>query len=289
MENISLEKVIPQNGLSFVFAHNIAAGLCESSFWHCHAEYELVYLPHGKGRRYVGNQPTRFEDGDLILLGPNIPHNSFDFGYESDDYEEYVIQFDGRHLASLFPHFQEFRGIAQLLDDARTGLAIEGQQKHLIGRKIMEMSGTPPLTMLLRLFEVLDLAANRTHQKKLGANALLLISVVNTERIQLVFHHIAARYDAEISTREVARLLSMTEASFCRFFSQNTGKTFKTAVTEYRIHKACSLLINSSLPIGVIAGKCGYNSLSLFNRFFQRIMATSPNEYRRQFQNRIQL
>jgi chitin disaccharide deacetylase len=301
MESILLEKVVPDEGLSFVFTHNKAAGLCRSNFWHCHSEYELVYIPHGHGTRYVGSQPTRFEDGDLVLLGPNIPHNSFDFGYERDDYEEYVVQFDGKALEhSLFPHFREFGAIARLLEDARTGLAIEGSQKHVIGKKMMEMSGAVPLTMLLKLFELLDLtaavaaattaaAAAAPHQIDLHASTLLLVPVVNTERLQQVFEHIADHFHRDITTRETADLLAMTDASFCRFFSRNTGKTFKSALTEYRIHKACGWLINSSLPVNIIATKCGYNNVSLFNRFFRRIMETSPLEYRSRFQNKILL
>ena len=42
--------------------------------WHFHKEYELVYIDKTKGTRFIGDQVSFFDDGDLVLLGPNIPH-----------------------------------------------------------------------------------------------------------------------------------------------------------------------------------------------------------------------
>jgi hypothetical protein len=45
---------------------------------------------HGKGLLYIGNKEYAYEDGVVILLNSNIPHKSFDLGFESEHYEEYV-------------------------------------------------------------------------------------------------------------------------------------------------------------------------------------------------------
>ena len=42
--------------------------------WHFHPEYELTYIVKGKGMRYVGNSVQKFEEGDFVLLGSNLPH-----------------------------------------------------------------------------------------------------------------------------------------------------------------------------------------------------------------------
>ncbi len=42
--------------------------------WHFHEEYELVLIEKSKGTKFIGNDVSFFEDGDLLLIGSNIPH-----------------------------------------------------------------------------------------------------------------------------------------------------------------------------------------------------------------------
>lgn len=42
--------------------------------WHFHPEYELTLTLNSKGERYIGDTISEYEDFDLVLLGPNIPH-----------------------------------------------------------------------------------------------------------------------------------------------------------------------------------------------------------------------
>ncbi|MBC7922730.1 MAG: helix-turn-helix domain-containing protein [Ferruginibacter sp.] len=68
----------------------------------------------------------------------------------------------------------------------------------------------------------------------------------------------------------------MTESSSCRFFHQHTRQTFKGAPTQVRIRRACRRLATTPDSIDQIAFGCGYNSISLFNRVYKRIVKTTP-------------
>ena len=42
--------------------------------WHFHTEYEVIYVKEGTGMRFVGNNAEKYADGDIILLGSDLPH-----------------------------------------------------------------------------------------------------------------------------------------------------------------------------------------------------------------------
>ena len=43
--------------------------------WHFHPEFELHQIVETKGRYFVGDFIGEFEPGNLVLTGPNLPHN----------------------------------------------------------------------------------------------------------------------------------------------------------------------------------------------------------------------
>ena len=61
----------------------------------------------------------------------------------------------------------------------------------------------------------------------------------------------------------------------------------QTSVTTGTILEKTRTPLTTWFEADMVADKCGYNSISLFNRFFKRIMDISPYEYRKQFQNKI--
>ncbi len=42
--------------------------------WHVHPEYELILVIQGQGYRIVGDNISRLAAGDLVLVGPGLPH-----------------------------------------------------------------------------------------------------------------------------------------------------------------------------------------------------------------------
>jgi mannose-6-phosphate isomerase-like protein (cupin superfamily) len=42
--------------------------------WHYHPEIELIYFIEGKTTAVIGDGFQYFNEGELVLLGPNFPH-----------------------------------------------------------------------------------------------------------------------------------------------------------------------------------------------------------------------
>lgn len=42
--------------------------------WHHLPEFELTLTLNSRGQRFVGDHVAEYDHGDLVLLGPNLPH-----------------------------------------------------------------------------------------------------------------------------------------------------------------------------------------------------------------------
>ena len=84
-----------------------------------------------------------------------------------------------------------------------------------------------------------------------------------------------------IALDEVASEVHMSRYYLCRRFKQATGMTLTEYVSDCRVEMAKDMLRNTSLRVADIAFEVGFQSLSQFNRCFQKISRITPTEFRR--------
>jgi len=80
---------------------------------------------------------------------------------------------------------------------------------------------------------------------------------------------------------EIAAAVHLSEPHLARVFKSQAGMTIVQRLTALRITSAKSLLLESSLSVGQIAGEVGIVSFSHFARIFKRLVGVSPGDYRR--------
>lgn len=88
-------------------------------------------------------------------------------------------------------------------------------------------------------------------------------------------------YTQPICLEDVASYAAMNPTAFCRFFKENTGKTFRQHITDMRIGYACKLLLNGKWNISEISLECGFESVAHFNRCFKKHTGMTPTSYRK--------
>jgi AraC-like DNA-binding protein len=253
--------------------------------WHYHREFELTWVVRSQGTRFVGDSIERYSAGDLVLVGPNLPHcwQNDTHTANPESAELIVVQFCESDLHGFFG-LPETREIARLLADAAGGLQFEGPTAAAIGQCLRAMATLQGLERLLRLLTVLNLLARSPDCKQLATSNYRLhndVTPVNRHRIEIVHRYVRENLELEISQAEIAERLGMRAPSFSRFFRAATGQTFVDFVNILRVHKACRLLGVRSVSITDVAMDCGYRNISNFNRRFREIKHMSPSEYRR--------
>lgn len=95
-----------------------------------------------------------------------------------------------------------------------------------------------------------------------------------------MLNYLYTHYQDEISMQDAAYALNYSEPYFCKLFKQQTGQSFMSYLSEYRIDKAKELLAQPTVNIKDIGRKVGYPDANYFAKVFRRITGQSPSEYR---------
>lgn len=249
--------------------------------WHFHPEYELTLITSGRGQRFVGNSIERFEPGDLVLLGPHLPHTWESAADPTQRSRAVVIQFAAARLAGVDGPQPEFSDIQRLLAAATRGLVFNLSTDHVVRSLIKSGKDLPPLGRLLRLLEVLQQLATCGHARPLADEAFCRQPRArDAGRIDRVCRQILEDLASPPSLSEAATLVGMSPTGFSRFFRRMTGRTFTGWIHEVQIAEACQLLTRTDQPITTIAGQAGFDNLSHFNQIFKRLRGCSPRQFR---------
>ncbi len=99
--------------------------------------------------------------------------------------------------------------------------------------------------------------------------------------IQKACKFIEDNYQKDLTLKDIAASIYLTQYYFANLFKEETEKTAMTYLTEIRIEKAKKLLIETNNKISDIAKKVGYNNASYFGQSFKKETGFSPNSFRK--------
>ena len=252
--------------------------------WHFHPEFELTYIAKSNGMRYVGDSVLEFEKGDLVLLGPNLPHcwkNTNDNEVES---KSIVLQWREDFIGEGWLTRTEFSDIGKLLTLASRGVKFGSTVTKKIVPVLCRMEEQTPFENIISLLQVLNVLAHSKNKTVLsGNNFAPKLNVKANERISLIHNFVIENYRRQITLKEISGVVSMSEESFCRFFKKTFSKSFFTFLNEYKIKLACQLLIDSNKQVAEIAFLSGYESLPFFYRQFNKFIKCTPLIYQQKY------
>ncbi|TDD99346.1 AraC family transcriptional regulator [Flavobacterium cellulosilyticum] len=276
----NLEIITPTFGSSFSITKYDNNDNNKIAYWHYHPEIELVYINGGSGKRQVGSHLSYFNDGDLLLIGSNLPHCGFT-NEVSRNKKETVIQMKPDFLGTDFFDISEMTNIKNLFNQAKLGMSFVGKTKNTIGKKIEALEEQSQLVKLLNLLEILNELDQSDESVILNAEGISLeIQMQDNDRINVVYNFVKDHFQENISLEEVATLVFMTVPSFCRFFKKATNKTFVKFVNDYRLVHASKLLAEKTIGVAEVCIECGFNNFSHFNKSFKEFTGQSAYQYR---------
>lgn len=252
---------------------------------HFHPEYEIMMALKSRGVRFVGDNVSDYQEGDLVFLGPNLPHywhKSADGMYGETPVHAIVIQFSEALIGQSQLEMVEFSAIKTLFERSVYGLKFSTETFMRVNGKIRKMLHANGFERVICLFEILHELASADDWQSLATHGYKpTLNHADNDRIEKIYRYILDNYRGAIELEEAASLINMNKSAFCHFFKKRTRKNFAQFVNETRIGHAAKMLIETSKNISEICYESGFNNLSNFNRRFKEIKKMSPAEYRR--------
>lgn len=254
--------------------------------FHFHPNCELVYIEEGYGKRVVGDNVSAFHEGDLVLMGPDMPHiwtndNAFYKGNKHLRSKAIVVYFS----PSLLDHLLEpddLKQVQALIKKSLRGLLIYGETKEVAIEKLSGITEKDGVSQLIDFLVILHTLLQTREIKYLAGDKFInTYNERDTGRINSVYQFLMQHFKEDIQLDEIAKIAHMAPTAFCRFFKQRTNKTFSHFLNELRIKHACDLLNNPDKLITEISYESGYHNPANFNKFFKEITGTTPSEYRK--------
>ena len=258
------------------------------NLWHYHPEFEIIYFKEARGTRFIGDSIENITEGEILLLGQNLPHTC---QREKQYYENHkpsvpqilVVQFDKNFLGAEIWNKTEFLLIAELLNKAVRGLRFTGATAEKVANLLLRMTEQKGVRKIMQLLCVLEELALSHELNYISSPAFLKQYDKTDEKINQVYEYTINNFREDITLEKIAAHIYLSQSAFCRYFKNKARKTYIRFLAELRIGYACKLLLQEKLNISEICYECGYKNVSNFNRHFKAIMHVTPSQYHIRF------
>ncbi|HMC85292.1 MAG TPA: AraC family transcriptional regulator [Chitinophagaceae bacterium] len=279
--NVQYESIQEDAGSSFRTVHQKIFVEKSSCRYHCHPEYELVCTVSGKGTRHVGLHTSNYENGDLLLIGPNLPH-AITAMNSKIIFEQVIVQFKKEVFNSLPSTTPELKSIHLLLAKSVCGISFDVITKERVMSKMVTLAELPPFDRFVELTKVLHELATSSAYQLLNSRVTLPSAGGANSRLQNIFKYVEQNFQEEISSRKAADMAFLTVPAFCAYFKKNMNTTFTNYINQYRIEQACNMLQDGK-SVHEVCYESGFKSLQNFTKVFKNIVNKTPSEFKKRF------
>lgn len=277
---IEFELIQEDEGSSFRILHEKIPAEEYSWQYHYHPEYELVCVLAGDGTRQVGNHASNYTNGDLVLMGPDLPHSGFGLNTRGM-IEQVVVQFKKDVFGPALLQRPEMKQIGLLLDRSMYGVSFDEATKEKAMKKMVKLLKLSPFERYLEFTTILQLLATSADYTLLNSQVTLPTTIRKVHvRLQNIFNYVEQHYQEEINIKKVAAIAHLTVPAFCNYFKKIMNITFTDFINQYRIEQAC-MMLQQEKSIGEVCFECGFNNVPYFNKVFKNIVKKTPSEFKK--------
>lgn len=226
----------------------------------------LHYVVSGRGVYECRDKRYELSRGDIFLI---YPDTAIHYAADREDPWEYVwVGFSGL----------DAKGYVEQTDFTPEEPVLRGDSGGELRERmeaVYDSYGTSVwegLEMTARLYSLLSCLVRTSQRQKQERGGAL-------DCAQLAAEYIINHYEEPITVEGLAAYASVSHSSLYRRFIKRFQISPKRFLLEYRIQRACALLVESGCSIQEISNSVGFEDPFYFSRAFKEVKGVSPRQY----------
>lgn len=262
-------------------------------YLHFHNYLEIGYCYEGCGDLTLGEQDLRFSGNQFTVIPKNYPHTTNSDKGTVSKWEYLFIDTE-----SFLRDFYQEGGS----NTKKTERMIQKIYSRAVLKNVEDF---PKIAGMIR--QILEIMRNTEEfyiDEAKGILAALLVNIArenSAQRVDVEVHddmaervttpishaldYITLHYKEPLKIEDLAKWCHISETHFRRIFSSYMNMSPLEYINLVRIQTACEYLKKTDSSVSDIAYKCGFSTMSTFNRNFKQVMGVSPCEWRKRPEN----
>ncbi len=248
---------------------------------HFHNYMEIGYCQDGVGEVMLDEQVISYKPGMFTVIPKNFPHNTNSDHFSLSSWEYLFID-----VEAVLREF--YREDSLYVDDLS---AIINNHAWAV-----DASEYPELTSLIKsIMDEMRYKKEFYSESVKGLQLSLLMNIARmnqgkqervrkqsrgVSQISYALHYIGANYAEELTIGDLAQVSNMSETHFGRVFQKVMNMTPSDYLNLVRVQMACEYMKKHTDSMELVAERCGFQSVSTFNRNFKKVLNITPYQWK---------
>ncbi len=260
-------------------------------YLHFHNCMEIGYCYNGSGTLTIGEEDYHFSGNQFSVIPQSCPHTTASDPGTASRWEYIFVDVEGI-LKELYPpgiSEKKFKRIMYRVNSR--GLFLEAADYPVLAGKVRDMLDIMRGNEEFYLEEVkgilisflAGIARNNGNREAdvCQDDSEIKSNVLVSDALTYIKEH----YMEPIRIEKLAGYCHISETHFRRLFSSCINMGPLEYINLVRIQNACEMLRKTDALVSDIAFRCGFSTLSTFNRNFKQVTGRSPYEWRKTPEN----
>lgn len=250
-------------------------------FLHFHNYMEIGFCYDGTGEVILDEDSVPYSADMFTIIPKNFPHNTESENFSLSRWEFLFIDVDA-FLREVYRDNHIFvEDIAAVINNRAWAVEACGypETAGLICAIMEEMRYKKEfyaesvkgmiLSLLMNVARMNHTVSNKVRKQSSGVS-----------QMSFALHHIGKHYAEEMTIGDLAAISHMSETHFRRVFQKTMNMTPSDYLNLVRVQMACEHMKKSRDSMEMVAEKCGFQSVSTFNRNFKKVLGITPYQWK---------
>lgn len=280
------ERGTPDFPIGYYFNQYAGPGSVLHCHWHTQAQW--IHVVRGSANFTIGERSINMVKGESLFVPPGFLHSGFSANAAGCDYLTVVFDMEDVYssppiISILFRDFNSGRFTPNIYyrNDSEGNKKINQQLLTLHLCMNTQTRGYEAIAVSV-FQQILGLTLQYSLYTSESSPKQGRDHRISVDGIEFSINYMHNHYEEKITLQMLADVSSLSVQSFCKHFKAAIGITVINYLNNYRVYQASKILRTTSLPIGDIAKKCGFDTPSYFIKTFKRAKGVTPLEFRNQ-------